>query len=130
MIKINFRNVCLYVLLFVALGIVCVWYRHWEIEHFYSQSIKECLENPPEKNQSENSISDTGDKKMCDKECALESITTINTRLGFLERISDKHEEVIKSNTDNITKTSSDLKALQDVLNKAKKELEESTQNK
>lgn len=135
MIKINFKNGCLFVLLLFIIGTFGVWYRQWEMENFYSQSIKECLENPPNNNDADNNADDNADsnadKKMCDEACTLApintQITTINTRIDLLEKISDKHDAQIKSNTEIVTKTSSDLKALQDEIDKTKAELEEAT---
>ena len=70
---------------------------------------------------------------MCDKACTLApintQIATIDTRLNLLEKSSDKHDTIIKSNTDIITKTSSDLKSLQDEIDKTKKELDEATED-
>lgn len=130
MININLKNSCLFVLLFVVIGTYGVWYRHWEMEHFYSQSILECLENPPTDDKNDNN----GEKKICDEACTLApintQITTINTRLDLMEKTSDKHSTQIKNNIDMITKTSSDLKKLQDLIDKTKAGLEEATKPK
>ena len=125
MIKINFKNGCLFILLLIAFGLIGIWYRQWEMESFYSQSIRECLENQPDDNKSnDNSNENNTDKKMCDEAYTL---TLINTRLDKLEKTSDKHDVQIKSNTDTITKTSSDLKSLLDEIEKTKAGLNKAT---
>ena len=132
MITLNLKNGCLFVLLLFVFGLIGVWYQQWEMESFYSQRIQECLENPPNDTMSKNEFKENiPEQKICDEACTLapinSQITTIHTRLDKLEKTSDKHDILIKSNTDNMTKTTTKLKALLDEIEKTKAELDEAT---
>jgi chromosome segregation ATPase len=88
-------------------------------------------------NDKDKKDDDDQDKKddddICDKKCRLASINShismIDTRLNLLEKNSEKNDILIKNNKDNINKTSTELKKLQDEINTAKKELEEATKS-
>jgi len=119
MVKIKFKpkQLFLFAFLFVLLGILVVYYRHQEIENFYPGYVKELLDNPP----------DT-EKKLCDEACALApintQITTINTRLDALEKLTEKQDTEINANTESAAKTAAEMLALQKEIKKAEAELE------
>lgn len=139
MVKINFKYFCL-IIFFLIFVIISVLFQHWRIEYFYNQNIKECMENQNKiknNNDKDKKDDDDQDKKddddICDKKCRLASINShismIDTRLNLLEKNSEKNDILIKNNKDNINKTSTELKKLQDEINTAKKELEEATKS-
>jgi capsule polysaccharide export protein KpsE/RkpR len=102
------------------MAIIVVYYRHWEIENFYSGQVTEFLDNPDPSSEPE--------KKLCDEACTLAPINTqiitINTRLDTLEKLTATQTTKIGVNTTSAAKTAAEMLALQVELKKAEAELE------
>ena len=116
--KTKFKNCCLYISIFILLGIMAVYYRNIRINKHYPVYIREFLDNPG---------------NVCDETCVRSLINTpiisINSRLSSLENLTGKQSLRIKQNTLLSVNAANKVNKLQKLIDKTEKELEKELKN-